>query len=209
MGLLDGKSAIITGSARGIGRATAELFASEGAKVLINDLDGEVAEEASKEIEVYSHVRQTPFRLIDWSSRAKGPEQAAMGVVSLGFNLLYASYGGLGADDTIRAGLDYMWCCTMSGGQQNEQAGKVRDARRWSQRALEIAPGSTTARERAASLRTRAPAEANDLFVKATLAKKMQDPARAIRLYQQVIDLMLPGDDLREKAVREMEGLKR
>jgi 3-oxoacyl-[acyl-carrier protein] reductase len=49
--LLDGKSAIITGSARGIGRATAELFCSEGAKVLINDLDGDVAEEASKEID--------------------------------------------------------------------------------------------------------------------------------------------------------------
>jgi 3-oxoacyl-[acyl-carrier protein] reductase len=51
MGLLDGRSAIVTGSARGIGRATAELFASEGAKVLINDLDGDVAEQAASEIE--------------------------------------------------------------------------------------------------------------------------------------------------------------
>ena len=51
MGLLDGKSAIVTGSARGIGRATAELFVSEGAKVLINDLDADVAEQASGEIE--------------------------------------------------------------------------------------------------------------------------------------------------------------
>jgi 3-oxoacyl-[acyl-carrier protein] reductase len=51
MGLLDGKSAIITGSARGIGRATAELFVSEGAQVLINDLDGDVAEQTAGEIE--------------------------------------------------------------------------------------------------------------------------------------------------------------
>ena len=51
MGLLDGKAAIITGSARGIGRATAELFLSEGAKVLINDIDGEIAEQAAGELE--------------------------------------------------------------------------------------------------------------------------------------------------------------
>ncbi len=51
MGVLDGKSAIVTGSARGIGRATAELLAEHGAKVLINDLDGDVAEQASGEIQ--------------------------------------------------------------------------------------------------------------------------------------------------------------
>jgi len=51
VGVLDGKAAIVTGSARGIGRATAELLASEGAKVLINDLDGDVAEQAAGEIQ--------------------------------------------------------------------------------------------------------------------------------------------------------------
>ena len=50
MGVLDGKAAIVTGSARGIGRATAELLVSQGARVLINDLDGDVAEQASGEI---------------------------------------------------------------------------------------------------------------------------------------------------------------
>jgi 3-oxoacyl-[acyl-carrier protein] reductase len=50
MGVLDGKSAIVTGSARGIGRATAELLVAQGAQCLINDLDGDVAEQASAEI---------------------------------------------------------------------------------------------------------------------------------------------------------------
>jgi 3-oxoacyl-[acyl-carrier protein] reductase len=50
MGVLDGKSAIVTGSARGIGRATAELLVSQGAQCLINDLDGDVAEQAASDI---------------------------------------------------------------------------------------------------------------------------------------------------------------
>jgi 3-oxoacyl-[acyl-carrier protein] reductase len=50
MSVLDGKVAIVTGSARGIGRATAELLSQQGAKVLINDLDGDVAEQTAGEI---------------------------------------------------------------------------------------------------------------------------------------------------------------
>jgi 3-oxoacyl-[acyl-carrier protein] reductase len=42
--------AIVTGSARGIGRATAELLSEHGAKVLINDLDADLAEQAASEI---------------------------------------------------------------------------------------------------------------------------------------------------------------
>src|SRR3954447_8324069 len=51
MGVLDGKSAIVTGSARGIGRAVAELLSEQGAQVLINDLDGDVAEQTASEIQ--------------------------------------------------------------------------------------------------------------------------------------------------------------
>jgi 3-oxoacyl-[acyl-carrier protein] reductase len=50
MGVLDDKVAIVTGSARGIGKATAELLSEHGAKVVVNDLDGDVAKETADEI---------------------------------------------------------------------------------------------------------------------------------------------------------------
>ncbi len=50
MGVLDDKVAIVTGSARGIGRATAEILSEHGAKVVINDLDADVAQQTAGEI---------------------------------------------------------------------------------------------------------------------------------------------------------------
>lgn len=47
MGMLDGKVAILTGSGRGIGSAAAKLFASEGAMVVVSDLDPNPAEETA------------------------------------------------------------------------------------------------------------------------------------------------------------------
>src|SRR6476661_6116638 len=38
-GRLDGKVALITGAGSGMGRAAAELFASEGARVVVSDVD--------------------------------------------------------------------------------------------------------------------------------------------------------------------------
>jgi NAD(P)-dependent dehydrogenase (short-subunit alcohol dehydrogenase family) len=42
MGTLDGRVAIITGAGRGLGREHALLFAAEGAKVVVNDLGGDI-----------------------------------------------------------------------------------------------------------------------------------------------------------------------
>ena len=42
MGALDGRVAIITGAGRGLGREHALLFAAEGAKVVVNDLGGDI-----------------------------------------------------------------------------------------------------------------------------------------------------------------------
>jgi NAD(P)-dependent dehydrogenase (short-subunit alcohol dehydrogenase family) len=49
-GLLEGKSALVTGAASGIGRASALAFAREGSRVMLADVDeaeGERAAEAS------------------------------------------------------------------------------------------------------------------------------------------------------------------
>ncbi|MFE6157783.1 SDR family NAD(P)-dependent oxidoreductase [Streptomyces sp. NPDC056486] len=51
MGTLEGKSALISGSGRGIGREIALRLAREGARIVVNDLDAEPAKETVAAIE--------------------------------------------------------------------------------------------------------------------------------------------------------------
>lgn len=97
----------------------------------------------------------------------------------------------------------------LTSGQQNEQAGKLHDARLWYQKALERDPGSTSARDKANQARARATAEANDLFTKASASEKLNEVDRAIQYYQQIVDMMLPGDEIRDRAAKRLEALKR
>jgi NAD(P)-dependent dehydrogenase (short-subunit alcohol dehydrogenase family) len=55
--LLEGKTAIVTGAARGIGRATAELFAAHGARVVLSDIDEEPTRAAADEIQPKTEPR--------------------------------------------------------------------------------------------------------------------------------------------------------
>lgn len=50
MNLLDGRTAVITGGAQGLGRAIADRFVAEGARVVIGDVDLAAAEGAAAEI---------------------------------------------------------------------------------------------------------------------------------------------------------------
>ena len=51
MGRLDGKRALVTGAGAGIGRSIAALFAREGARVAVLDIDRAAAEETCRQIE--------------------------------------------------------------------------------------------------------------------------------------------------------------
>ena len=50
MGLLDGRNAIVTGSARGLGLAMAERFGEEGARVVLSDIDATALQEAQDKL---------------------------------------------------------------------------------------------------------------------------------------------------------------
>ena len=57
---LDGKTIIVTGSGTGIGKAIAKICVNEGAQVVINDKDGNLAEETVEELgqeKTIAHIR--------------------------------------------------------------------------------------------------------------------------------------------------------
>jgi 3-oxoacyl-[acyl-carrier protein] reductase len=109
MGLLDGKAAIVTGSARGIGRATAELFASEGAKVLINDLDADVAEQAAGEIDGETAVHAGDLTKPDAADQLVAAAMDAFGAVDVVVNNAGYTWDGVVhrmTDEQFQAMLD-------------------------------------------------------------------------------------------------------
>ncbi|MGH9693727.1 MAG: hypothetical protein ACRD5Z_06280, partial [Bryobacteraceae bacterium] len=64
-------------------------------------------------------------------------------------------------------------------------------------------------RERRASILSRMNTDATKLYNGATFALKAQDTAAAVRQFQQILDTMMPGDEIRDKAAKALEALKR
>ena len=96
MGRLDGKVAIITGSASGIGRGTAMRFAGEGAAVVITDLNVEGGEAAVRDCK--ENGGRAVFQKADVSSEADIKALVARAIKEFGrLDIVYNNAGVGGA----------------------------------------------------------------------------------------------------------------
>jgi len=93
-------------------------------------------------------------------------------------------------------------------GQQNETANNLMAARRWYDQALQLNPSSVVAREKRVAVMAKMNHAAAEIYSQAMAAQKIQNLPLARRLFQQVFDQTMPGDEYREKAQKQL-GLLR
>ncbi len=86
MGRLDGKRAVITGAASGIGEATARLFVAEGALVLLADVDTERGKKVAAELGERALFRSTDVSLEGDVDAAVAACVSAFGGLDVMFN---------------------------------------------------------------------------------------------------------------------------
>jgi len=100
MGRLDGKVAVITGAASGIGRGTAIRFAGEGAAVAIADLNVEGGEAAVRDCK--ENGGRAVFQKTDVSAEADVKAAVARAVKEFGkLDIIYNNAGLVGATGSI------------------------------------------------------------------------------------------------------------
>ncbi|MGA2306511.1 MAG: SDR family NAD(P)-dependent oxidoreductase, partial [Acidimicrobiales bacterium] len=100
MGLLDGKTAVVTGAAQGIGRAIVETFAREGAAIVIGDVNLDAAEQAAAEL-VEGGARALAVRC-DVTSESEVEAMVGRCVAELGRLDIIVNNAGVTRDATLR-----------------------------------------------------------------------------------------------------------
>ena len=102
LGRLAGKRAVITGASNGIGRATALLFAAEGARLVINDIAAERLEEAKRAIEAAGGVARCVVGDVSAPADAKAMIAACVDADG-GIDILVANAGIIPELDLLTA----------------------------------------------------------------------------------------------------------
>jgi NAD(P)-dependent dehydrogenase (short-subunit alcohol dehydrogenase family) len=107
---LEGKVALITGGASGMGRVASELFASEGARVVLTDVNDEAGENTAGEIGDAAHYVHT-----DVSREADAEAMVAAAVDRFGrLDVLYNNAGVMLDDDgSVHSTEESIWDTTL------------------------------------------------------------------------------------------------
>lgn len=98
---LEGKVALITGGASGIGRTTAEFYAREGAKVLVSDVDQEGGKETAHRIQ--SSGGQAVFVEADVSNPTDCEDMVAAAVDQFGQLDIACNNAGIAGEENLIA----------------------------------------------------------------------------------------------------------
>ena len=111
---LDGKSALITGSARGIGRGFAEAYVREGATVAIADINLEAAEATAAEIGPAAYAVELDVSRQDSIDAAIAAVVARAGKIDILINNA-ALFDAAETVDITRAGYDKLYAVNVAG----------------------------------------------------------------------------------------------
>jgi NAD(P)-dependent dehydrogenase (short-subunit alcohol dehydrogenase family) len=114
MGRLDGKVALITGGGSGMGRVASSLFANEGARVALTDLNDEAGVQAAKEIQATGD--DSLFVHADVSREGDAREMVRATVEAFGrLDVLYNNAGVMLAEDgSVDATDESVWDRTLA-----------------------------------------------------------------------------------------------
>jgi NAD(P)-dependent dehydrogenase (short-subunit alcohol dehydrogenase family) len=114
MGRLDGKVALITGGASGMGMVASRLFVAEGAKVVLTDVSDEPGERVAESIRADGGEATYVHADVSQESDARAMVDAAVATYG-GLTVLYNNAGVMLADDgSIHATDETIWDTTLA-----------------------------------------------------------------------------------------------